>query len=126
MNIYRSFLCIFYYIDTKMLNLLKENSRVQWRDIGKEIHMTGQAVGNRVRKLEEEGIIRVFTILLDEMKLGKSHLAFITIFMKTNEHSGILDFIVTKDSVVEAHKISGESCYILKVFLESYYQYIQD
>ncbi|WP_241669579.1 winged helix-turn-helix transcriptional regulator [Bacillus cereus] len=51
-----------------MLNLLKENSRVQWRDIGKEIHMTGQAVGNRVRKLEEEGIIRAFTILLDEMK----------------------------------------------------------
>ncbi|WP_241669578.1 Lrp/AsnC ligand binding domain-containing protein [Bacillus cereus] len=46
--------------------------------------------------------------------------------MKTNEHSGFLDFIVTKDSVVEAHKISGESCYILKVFLESYYQYIQD
>ncbi len=68
MNIYRSFLCIFYYIDTNMLNLLKENSRVQWRDIGKEIHMTGQAVGNRVRKLEEEGIIRAFTILLDEMK----------------------------------------------------------
>ncbi|WP_340637696.1 Lrp/AsnC family transcriptional regulator [Bacillus cereus] len=120
------FLCMVDYIDIKMLNLLKENSRVQWRDIGKEIHMIGQAVGNRIRKLEEEGIIRAYTILLDEMKLGKSHLAFITIFMKTNEHSGFLDFIVTKDSVVEAHKISGESCYILKVFLESYYQYIQD
>nr|WP_239661662.1 winged helix-turn-helix transcriptional regulator [Bacillus cereus] len=65
------------HIDIKILNLLKENSRVQWRDIGKEIHMTGQAVGNRIRKLEEEGIIRAYTILLDEMKLGKSHLAFI-------------------------------------------------
>ncbi|MGG8395114.1 Lrp/AsnC family transcriptional regulator [Bacillus cereus] len=120
------FLCMVDYIDIKILNLLKENSRVQWRGIGKEIHMTGQAVGNRIRKREKEGIIRAYTILLDEMKLGKSHLAFITIFMKTNEHSGFLDFIVTKDSVVEAHKISGESCYILKVFLESYYQYIQD
>ncbi len=65
------------YIDIKILNLLKENSRVQWRGIGKEIHMTGQAVGNRIRKREKEGIIRAYTILLDEMKLGKSHLAFI-------------------------------------------------
>ncbi|MFC8055475.1 Lrp/AsnC ligand binding domain-containing protein [Bacillus cereus] len=46
-------------------------------------------------------------------------MAFITIFMKTNEHSRFLDFIATKDSIVEAHKISGEGCYILKVFLES-------
>ncbi|MGE7875558.1 AsnC family protein [Bacillus paramycoides] len=29
------------YIDIKILNLLKENSRIQWKDIGKEIHMTG-------------------------------------------------------------------------------------
>ncbi|MFJ8524358.1 MULTISPECIES: Lrp/AsnC family transcriptional regulator [Bacillus] len=107
------------YTDIKILNLLKENSRIQWKDIGKETHMTGQAVRNRIRKLEEEGIIRAYTILLDEMKLGKSHLAFITIFMKTNEHSRFLDFIATKDSIVEAHKISGEGCYILKVFLES-------
>ncbi|HFR4145220.1 TPA: winged helix-turn-helix transcriptional regulator [Bacillus cereus] len=84
------------YIDIKMLNLLKENSRIQWRGIGKEIHMTGQAVGNRIRKMEEEGIIRAFTILLDEMKLGKSHLAFITIFMKTNEHSRFLGFYCNK------------------------------
>ncbi|MCI0768475.1 Lrp/AsnC family transcriptional regulator [Bacillus sp. TL12] len=107
------------YVDIKILSLLKENSRVQWKDIGKEIHMTGQAVGNRIRKMEEEGIIKAYTVLLDEMKLGKSYLAFITIFMKTNEHSRFLDFIVTRDSIVEAHKISGEGCYILKLVLES-------
>ncbi|MDA6151480.1 AsnC family transcriptional regulator, partial [Escherichia coli] len=35
-------------IDFQILRLLTENSRIQWKDLGEQIHMTGQAVGNRI------------------------------------------------------------------------------
>ena len=37
--------------DYQILRLLTENSRIQWKDLGKQIHMTGQAVGNRIKNL---------------------------------------------------------------------------
>ncbi|MGO4939576.1 hypothetical protein ACTQ45_06075 [Fundicoccus sp. Sow4_D5] len=60
-------------IDYQSLQLLTQNSRMQW----KEIHMTGQAVDNRIQKLKEKGIIQAFTIVIDEMKVGISFSAFI-------------------------------------------------
>lgn len=105
-------------IDINILNLLKINARIQWKEIGKEIHMTGQAVGNRIRKMEDTGIIKAYSVFIDEIKLGKQ-IAFINVFMKTNEHAKFLDFMTKKDMIVEAHKISGEGCYILKVLIES-------
>lgn len=105
--------------DLQILDLLKNNSRMQWKDIGKNVHMTGQAVGNRIRKMEDEGIIKAYTILVDHLKLGMQYTAFITVFMKTNEHSTFTSFITKEDSIVEAHKISGEGCYFLKVQIDS-------
>ena len=43
--------------DIQILKILANHSRTQWKDIGEQIYMTGQAVGNRIRKMEDEGII---------------------------------------------------------------------
>lgn len=40
-------------VDYQILQILSKNSRIQWKDLGKQIHMTGQAVGNRIKKLED-------------------------------------------------------------------------
>ena len=45
------------HIDYQILQLLSENARIQWKDLGNQIHMTGQAVGNRIKKLEDNGVI---------------------------------------------------------------------
>ncbi len=37
-------------IDFQILQLLNKNARIQWKEIGEKIHMTGQAVGNRIKK----------------------------------------------------------------------------
>lgn len=37
-------------IDFQILQLLNKNARIQWKEIGGKIHMTGQAVGNRIKK----------------------------------------------------------------------------
>lgn len=101
--------------DFQILSLLKKNSRIQWREIGELVHLTGQSVANRIRKMEELGVIQGYTVKLDQSKLGKTLIAFITIFMKTTDHLSFQTFIKEKSEILEANRISGDGCYLLKV-----------
>lgn len=101
-------------IDFQILKLLKENSRRQWKEIGESIHMTGQAVGNRIRKMEDEGIIEEYTISVNELKLGKTIQAFIMVFLKSNRHLEFQKYLTENPDIKEVHRISGEGCYRIK------------
>jgi Lrp/AsnC family transcriptional regulator, leucine-responsive regulatory protein len=109
-------------IDFQILRLLSENSRIQWKDLGEKIHMTGQAVGNRIKKLEDQGIIKAYSLVVDELKMGLSYTAFAVIYMKTTDHALFIDFLNGKREIVEAHRVSGEGCYHLKIMVESQQQ----
>ncbi len=106
-------------IDFQILRLLSENSRIQWKDLGKQIHMTGQAVGNRIKKLEDRGIIQAYSLIIDEMKLGLIFTAFANVYMKTANHDAFIRFIKDRKEVIEAHRVSGEGCYHLKIKVKS-------
>lgn len=81
--------------------------------------MTGQAVGNRIKKLEESGVIKAYSLIIDEMKLGLSYTAFVIVHMKTANHAAFIRFIKDRKEVVEAHRVSGEGCYHLKIKVKS-------
>ncbi|MDM5306813.1 Lrp/AsnC family transcriptional regulator [Peribacillus frigoritolerans] len=106
-------------IDFQILRSLSENSRIQWKDLGEQIHMTGQAVGNRIKKLEESGVIKAYSLIVDEMKLGLIYTAFVIIYMKTANHDSFIRFINDRNEVVQAHRVSGEGCYHLKIKVKS-------
>ncbi|GMB02201.1 Lrp/AsnC family transcriptional regulator [Pelosinus sp. IPA-1] len=103
--------------DWEILQCLQNNSRMQWQEIGKLVHLTGQAVAARIRRMQDLEIIESFTITLNQEKLGKPLIAFITVFMKTTNHSLFQEFVKSREEVLEAHKISGEGCYWLKAIL---------
>lgn len=100
--------------DLKILSLLNENSRLQWREVGEFVHLTGQAVGNRIRKMEELGVIEGYTVKLNSLKLGKSLIAFITVFMQTIDHIAFRNLVKESKLISEAHRVSGEGCYLLR------------
>jgi Lrp/AsnC family transcriptional regulator, leucine-responsive regulatory protein len=105
--------------DLAIIDLLRKNSRMQWREIGEQVHLTGQAVANRIRRMEELGLLRGYTINVDNGKLGKSVVAFVTVFMKTTEHQAFQKFVKNNDAITEADRISGDGCYFLKVRVSS-------
>lgn len=106
-------------IDFQILQLLNKNARIQWKEIGEKIHMTGQAVGNRIKKMEDNGIIKAYSIVVDELKMGFSFTAFVFFFMNAYTHDDLLKFIATRNEISEAHRISGDACYLLKVTVHS-------
>ena len=101
--------------DRHILALLQENSRLQWREIGEFVHLTGQAVAKRIKRMEELGVIEAFTIRVNPHLDGKTRIGFVTVFMKTHDHASFLQFVSEQETVEEAHRISGEGCYLLRV-----------
>lgn len=101
--------------DLKIIDCLRKNARAQWREIGMQVHLTGQAVADRVHRMEDLGIIEGYRVQVDESRLGTPVIAFITVFMKTaEEHQAFQNFIREKPTIKEAHRNSGEGCYLLK------------
>ncbi|BAU26617.1 Lrp/AsnC family leucine-responsive transcriptional regulator [Aneurinibacillus soli] len=103
--------------DKAILDLLQKNARMQWREIGEQVHLTGQAVANRIRRMEEAGVITGYAVQIDEKKLGKSITAFVTVFMKSNNHEGFRKFIQSHSKVYFVHRVSGDGCYLIHVCL---------
>jgi Lrp/AsnC family transcriptional regulator, leucine-responsive regulatory protein len=101
--------------DLEILKHLRRDARMQWKEIGEMVHLTGQAVAARIRKMEELGVIEAFTVQLNKARLGLSVLALVTVFMKTTDHPAFARWLAGQESVEEAHRVSGEGCYWLKV-----------
>ena len=102
-------------LDLKIINLLKINSKVSLKLIGESIHLTPQGVSNRIIRLQDLGLITQYTICTNDALLGKNIIAYITIFMKTTKHEQLIKFIKLNSIIEEAHRISGDGCYLLKV-----------
>jgi len=111
--------------DIAILNLLTNNSRMQLQEIGEEVHLTGQAVRNRVNRMEKLGVIEGYTLKINFEKIGKELTAFITIFMKTTNHEGFQRYIRKNQLITEANRISGEGCYMLKVIASTQMEIVE-
>lgn len=85
---------------------LRANSRMSWQKIGKEVHLTGQAVAARVLQMQDDGIISQFTIRQDDLP---KH--FITVFMKDASFDSFERFLQCDTCVESAYKVTGEGCY---------------
>ncbi|GIP24473.1 Lrp/AsnC family transcriptional regulator [Paenibacillus sp. J22TS3] len=102
--------------DRQILDLLLKDSTLSHREIGIAVHLTGQAVGARIRKMMDHGIIEGYTLLWNPAKIGLAVEAFVTVFMNSGQaHQGFQDFVKNKNEIVEMHRVSGEGCYWLRV-----------
>lgn len=101
--------------DIEIVKLLESDARIQLQEIGALVHLTGQAVKNRIVKLERLGVIEGYTIKVNQSKFGREMTAFVTVFMKSNNHAPFYKFVRDNICISDAHRISGEGCYLLKV-----------
>lgn len=105
--------------DHEILKCLRDNGRMLWKDIGARVHLTGQAVAERVHRMEDQGVITGYTINTDDSLLGLTQVALITIFLRSGRHADFKAFVLAREEICEAHRISGEGCYWLKAKLTS-------
>lgn len=101
--------------DLKIIDMLKKNARLQWREIGDEIHLTGQAVGQRVKQLMDKGIITGFHASTDDSSSKDKYIAYVTVIMTTSDHQGFVNLVKNIEEITELYRISGNGCYMMKL-----------
>ena len=103
-------------VDIQILELLQENGRISQHDLAKAVGLSAPAVGERLRKLEERGIIRQFTAVLDPRRLGWDILAFISVGINGSRH--FHDFrqrVMDLPEALECHSVTGQGSHLLKI-----------
>jgi Lrp/AsnC family leucine-responsive transcriptional regulator len=101
-------------IDNKILNIIQQDARIANAEIARRIGLAPSAVLERLRKLEESGVIRRYTAEIDAAQVGFGIAAFI--FVRTNECGDGTDQLLAQiPEVLEVHDVAGEDSYLLKV-----------
>lgn len=102
--------------DLKIIQLLSEQGRITWAELASLLDLSRPATAERVKKLEDKGIIKGYTINIDSVSIGIDVLAFIFVTVTSSKkHDDFLKLINTLEEVQECHHISGEEDFILKV-----------
>ncbi|MBC3863916.1 Lrp/AsnC family transcriptional regulator [Undibacterium jejuense] len=99
--------------DRKIIALLQENARLSWSEIGRQIHLTSPAVAERVKRLEEAGVIMGFTTRINLRALGYSFEAMIQVTVES--HDALDRWAAAHPEVLAVHATTGNHCAILRL-----------
>ncbi len=101
-------------IDRKILNIMQKDARISNAEIARQVSLAPSGVLERIRKLEERGVIRGYLAELDAVEVGFGLTAFVAV--RTHECCGDTDkFLSEIPEVLEVHDVAGEDSYLLKV-----------
>jgi Lrp/AsnC family leucine-responsive transcriptional regulator len=100
-------------IDVQILNIMQKDARIANAEIARQVGLAPSAVLERVRKLEESGVIRGYAMEVDAARVGFGLTAFV--FVRTSSCGAIDSLLAAIPEVLEVHDVAGEDCYLLKV-----------
>jgi Lrp/AsnC family leucine-responsive transcriptional regulator len=106
-------------LDWRILSELQENARITFTELGRRVALTAPAVAERVRRLEEAGVIAAFRAHLDPALVGYPITAFVRWTSSGPDCARLGEVAKEIPEIVECHRITGETSYILKVAARS-------
>ncbi|MBA2518340.1 MAG: Lrp/AsnC family transcriptional regulator [Chloroflexia bacterium] len=106
-------------INRRLLEALRDNPRLPMTALARRVGMSSPAVTERVRRLEEAGVIRGYRLDLDPAALGLPLTAYIRIRPNAGRLAAVAALAEAIPEIVECHRITGDDCFILKVHLPS-------
>lgn len=103
----------------KIVALLRENARRSFKDIGRNVGLSAPAVKRRVDRLEDEGVIRGYTAVIDPHAFGWHAEAFVDLYCEGGMSGEAVKRVVeTEPRVASAHTVAGEASAMLHVMAE--------
>ncbi|MBM7605880.1 Lrp/AsnC family leucine-responsive transcriptional regulator [Metabacillus crassostreae] len=109
-------------IDRKIIDQLRENSRLSMSELGRRINLSSPSVTERVRQMESFGIIKKYTLEVDYEKLGYPVQCIIEATIKNGDYQSFKKVIKDLHHVEFCYRIAGQACYMLKMQFESFSQ----
>src|SRR5262245_61783308 len=104
-------------VNQRLLAELQDNARCSLAELGRRVGLTAPAVGERLQRLEESGIVCGYHAELNPRALGYALSAVIRIRPAAHELPRVADVARRTPEVVECHRITGEDCFFMKAHL---------
>lgn len=107
--------------DRHILQLLQENARLPMREIAERVNLSLTPVHDRIKKLENQGIIAKYVALINPKKLGKSLMVYCFVTLDKQRQESFVEFneaIRQIPQVIECSVVSGNQDYLLKIIIE--------
>ena len=104
-------------VNLRLLDELSRNPRTTMSELARRLGMSSPAVTERVQRLEAGGIITGYRVDLDPRALGWPVAAFVRIRPGPGQLTRIAELAQRTPEVVECHRITGEDCFLLKVYV---------
>ncbi|MFJ7736483.1 Lrp/AsnC family transcriptional regulator [Lysinibacillus sp. NPDC097287] len=114
-------------IDTEILQQLQQNAKISMKELATIVHLSSPAVIERVKKLEEQGIIEGYTTKVNLKKINRTIQAII--LFKSIDCKSLSNFCNAHPDVLECYRVAGEISYIVKIAtysVETLEQFIDD
>ncbi|MEO3432188.1 Lrp/AsnC family transcriptional regulator [Inquilinus sp. CAU 1745] len=103
----------------RILDALQENARINFAELGRRVGLSAPAVADRVKRLEEAGIIAGYQARLDRGRAGYGLTAFIRLKPQRSADREIDALVRDMPEILECHQVTGEEGFILKVVARS-------
>ncbi len=102
--------------DYHLVRLLQADGRATQLELSKRVGLSQPATAERIRKLEESGVITGYAAQVDAARLGRDVTAFIGVSIEHPRHfDGFVKKVLALPEVLECHRVAGEDSYLLKV-----------
>lgn len=104
--------------DRKILNILTVEGRVSVTELARRIGLSKSPTQARLKRLEDQGVIRGYRALYDPIRLGRDHVAFVEVKLSDTRESALASFnnaVLLVPEVEQCHLIAGAFDYLLKV-----------
>jgi Lrp/AsnC family transcriptional regulator, leucine-responsive regulatory protein len=105
--------------DWRLLAELQRDGRVPYAELARAVAMSASAVAERVRRLEEAGVIAGYRAAVDPERVGLTVMAFVRLRYPTGNYRPFHALLDSTPEIVEAHHVTGEDCFVLKVLARS-------
>ncbi len=106
-------------LDTKIIELLVINARTSLKDLSRATNLSSPSVADRIRRLEEKGVIRSFTVDVDAVSLGYSLQAIVRVRPLPGMLHIVERLIQETPEFIECDKVTGDDCFIAKLCFRS-------
>ena len=119
-------------IDRKILNLLRKDSRISNAELAEKVGLSPSSCWRRVRAFEDNGVIRNYSVVLDDEKLNLNFQAIVHVQLTRHDVDKLADFIravQSKEEVKDCRATTGQSDYHLFIQcrdLNSYNEFLED
>lgn len=104
--------------DIRILKILQQEARISMKELGLRVNLTSPAVSERIKRLEESGVIEGYAAIVNPKKLKLHVEAIVHVSMKVSSHERFKKLALEEREIIECHHVTGEDCMTVKVVCE--------